>query len=245
MAAEVNGIPVEEEEYEVETILAKEEIEGKVFYFIKWKGFPDTWNTWEPETIMDCPEKIQEFEEKLRQSQKKDDSEDKDNDDVRDASFLHKKKSARKSTSGGRRQRKKTKRSSTLTQPSLSHTASSQDMASPASKVKPPRKETRTRPNIRDGRQTTFPPNQVQGPVLTELTIDVKGDWIAVYKEPGEEAGKDQVKMMFYCEFKEKYPASVIDFLEKHLKFGDKPNPMTTSLKSTRLRLIEPKDKSD
>jgi len=34
--------------YQVEKILKKKKIKGKTFAFIKWKGYPDEFNSWEP-----------------------------------------------------------------------------------------------------------------------------------------------------------------------------------------------------
>ncbi|KAG8178393.1 hypothetical protein JTE90_005285 [Oedothorax gibbosus] len=51
-----------EEEYIVEKIVDKKRIKGKVHYFLKWVGFPDSENTWEPKGNLDCPEIIAAFE---------------------------------------------------------------------------------------------------------------------------------------------------------------------------------------
>ncbi|KAK3094693.1 hypothetical protein FSP39_004990 [Pinctada imbricata] len=49
------------EKFSVSKILDMRTIEGKTEYYLKWKNFPDTENSWEPAENIDSPELLEEF----------------------------------------------------------------------------------------------------------------------------------------------------------------------------------------
>ena len=58
-----NKLNDEEEEYNVERIIDKHyDINGQVFYLVKWKGYQEKDNTWEPIENLYCENLIEEFE---------------------------------------------------------------------------------------------------------------------------------------------------------------------------------------
>ncbi|XP_060535025.1 heterochromatin protein 1-like [Cylas formicarius] len=64
-------------EYEVEAILSDKTLKGVHHYLIRWKGYTEESDTWEPEDTLDCADLIKEYKNKkndktsLRKTEKK------------------------------------------------------------------------------------------------------------------------------------------------------------------------------
>lgn len=224
--------------YEVDTILAKEVLDGKTVYFIRWHGYDDSWNTWEEASAMNCPEAIQEFEQRMEALRKQemetkkrkeaaveeDSDSDQDNEE-KDKSFG----TTRKSVNNGRHHRPReysarktcTRRSEgTLDRKrtkTLDSQGSSQDRVYTGRRSNP----VKSRPDIRESRNTTSttdtPMNGaiIENVKVKEIALDTDGVWIIHYYCLEE----SRSKMMYYSEFKEKYPNAIIDYFEEHLTF--------------------------
>jgi len=63
--------PVDADQYVVESVVDKRRRNGKTEYLIKWQGYADEDNTWEPEDNLECEELIEEYEQKVKTSTQK------------------------------------------------------------------------------------------------------------------------------------------------------------------------------
>lgn len=57
----------EKSEYTVEKVIDRKLVKGKVFYLLKWEGYPDSDNSWVQAKNIHCPLLIKEYEKTRKQ----------------------------------------------------------------------------------------------------------------------------------------------------------------------------------
>jgi chromobox protein 1/chromobox protein 5 len=60
-AATRENYSITDDTYEVEKIIAKRTNKGRTEYRIRWKGYSEKDDTWEPTENLNCPEKVRDF----------------------------------------------------------------------------------------------------------------------------------------------------------------------------------------
>ena len=236
-------------DYEVEGIIGHDELApGKRVYLIKWKNYDDSWNSWEPEQMLDnCPELLAAYKSKagipLDQEAAVDadadvdtETEAEEEDEEEEPLPKHRvkltpvKQRPRKSSGTGAGSRSG-KPSSTVSLPPRSTARRGRkrklsfDRDLVIAKRKPstasharPAATASVHPLLGSQGEGTGSQGDNESAQILELLSDAGGELLASIQRPGAALPS----LMWYKEAKELYPDLVIKFFEAHLTFRDK-----------------------
>lgn len=98
------------EEYVVEKVVDKKIVKGKISYLLKWKGYADDENTWEPKENLDCPNLIEAFETEWRKKQEEKNKKVKTNNNNKSSSSSTKANNKASTSTAGTKQKTTAKR---------------------------------------------------------------------------------------------------------------------------------------
>ena len=208
-----------EQDYEVEDILDHDEpVPGQMLFRIKWKGYDESWNSWEPVNLLDnCPDKLREYKLKKGLPLTSSDATVKltpvqaaavgrePEPETADRTAKKKKietrgRKKKGATVTARKTAVKRKLQMELPPATKTHTTVSQDRSVSSSQT--------------SGSRVSSSSSCTKAEIL-EIMDDGTGRFMVSFQMPG----RSQPALMWYQEMKDRYPNVVIDYFESHLKF--------------------------
>lgn len=211
------NVETDGQDYEVEEILAKNVVTGTTFYLIKWKGFDDNWNSWEPVSNMECPDKVMEFERKLEELECQSQT----------LQSSAKKNKMKKGPSRSRPLKASVVQSKTSKTPLVKDKKPNVHPQSPAENTASNHKSNdekgteEQRSSKKISNSATIASEDLSEEVeVCEIAQDPKSrDLVAKLKFKRDDNPEGYIKYEWYGEAKKKYPIAFINFYERNAKF--------------------------
>lgn len=203
-----------EQDYEVEEILSHDEpIPGQLMFRIKWKGYDESWNSWEPVNLLDnCPDKLREYKLRVGLPLTSADATIKLTPVKSQPPVTSDKKGSRIETRGRKKKQNGAKRKLLDDLPPAPPAKRTHISVTPD-----PRPASTSRSLVRSS--TSGGVAAVTASVPKAEVLEVMNDGTGKFMVSIQLPGRTQPALMWYQEIKERYPCLVIDFFERHLKF--------------------------